>query len=196
MPFMAAAAPFIALAGGAMTAVSSVVSGLQQAAGARASGELQKQGYEAQANAARYNAQVAEMAAQNTEKAGAYEVSKEQRRGDKLIGSQEAGYGAAGVTAEGSPLEVMASTAHDITMDELTTKYNYSVEASRQRSQAGMFGYEAARDTSMGSNIANVQESMAPSMVARGFMGAGTALLTTAGSIYGKTGARGYGYQV
>ena len=193
---MAAAAPFIAMAGAAVTAVSSIASGYQQAAGARASGELQKQGYEAQANAARYNQQVAEMAAQNTEKAGQWEVEKQQRKDAKLLGAQEAGYGAAGVTPEGTPLEVMAATAHDVTLDELTTKYNYSVEAARQRSQAGMFGYEAARDTSMGKNIADVQNSMAPSMVARGFMGAGTALLTSAASLYGKTTQRGNNYQV
>lgn len=185
MPFLAGVstatilATTAAVAGAGMTALSSIASGNQQAAAAKA----QAQGLKDQAKAAEYNRQVAELGARNVEKAGEYEVDKQRQAGRKLLGAQKAGFGAAGVEMAGTPLEVMASTAADLEMEAIATRYNYAVDAARYRSQAGFFGFEAERQRSM----ADITQSMASYPVTRGYLGAGTALLTTGAALFGKT---------
>jgi hypothetical protein len=173
-----------AVAGLGMSVVSSISQGRQQqaaaaaaAAGQRQAWAAQQQAYNDQAEAARRNQQTAEENARATEQAGAWEVEKARIKALRLKGSQEAGYGKAGVLLEGSPLEVMAETAELEELDILATTYNYDVQARRYRSQGDMYDFEAQRQVRMGSLPFN--EPAIPNYGAQGYLKAGTSLLTT-----------------
>jgi hypothetical protein len=162
---MAAALPVIGLvtsiAGAGLTAFSSIKSGMEQS-----------EAMKAQAEGARYNQRVAEQNALATEQAGAFAERQARLKAIRLGGTQAASYAKAGVLPEGSPLDVMAETAMLEEQDILATRYNYQVQASRYRSQAGFYGYEAQR-----------QDALSGSPILGGFLKAGTSLLTTAGGL-------------
>lgn len=64
----------------------------------------------------------------------------EQKQRDqlkRLLGSQQAGYGASGVASDsGSPLDVAADTAAQGEIDALTIRYNGQIRANASRYQA------------------------------------------------------------
>lgn len=181
MPFLAAIPAWVgtaaALTGAAVTATSAIASGIQQ-----------KEAYEAQAKGADYNRAVANQAAvaadANAAAVARSEAAWEEQQREKnlrLQGAQKAGFGAAGVLMEGSPLDVLGQTVKDQEMDIWTQRYNYDVEAanyrnqaSRFRSQAGFYDFETKR-----------QEAMGDYAVGAGVLGAGTSLLTTGGALLG-----------
>jgi len=66
-----------------------------------------------------YNAQLAEREAKEAQEAAAYEESKFRKGGERLKARQRTLYAKAGVTPEGSPLEVMEQTASELEMDAL-----------------------------------------------------------------------------
>lgn len=165
MPFMAAAAPYIALAATALGTGVSVLSAVGQ-------GQAQKAAMKEQSRAAAYNRQVAEQNAQAVEAAGRLDIEQQRREHLQILGAQKARYGAAGVIMEGTPLEVMAQTASDMEQDILTTQYNYDVKAARWRSEAGFYDYEAMRN-----------KNLAPYYSSQSTLKAGTALLTGASQV-------------
>ena len=159
---MPAAVPFIGLAVGLLGAGVGAVSSIAQ-------GSAQSAALKSQSNAARYNQSVAEMNANAIRQSGAYQEQMQRDKNRRLIGAQKVGYGKAGVTMEGTPLEVMADTASEQEQDIIANRYNTNIAAWRAESQAGQFGFEASRDT-----------AMAGTSTTAGYLGAGTTLLTGA----------------
>lgn len=91
----------------------------------------------AQANTDKYNAQVAENNADAIENQGTAAVEAQARQFRAQLGSMEASYGGSGVdTSMGSPLDALGASVRAGTLDQLTTKYNYTVAANSQRDQA------------------------------------------------------------
>ncbi len=170
---VAAVATTVAAVGGlAMSGYSAIKSGMEQSKAAK----QQRQAYADQAMASRRNQEVAEENARATETAGAFAEKQARIKALKLAGTQAAGFAKAGVLPEGTPLDVMAETAELEEMDIPATRYNYSVQANRYRSQADQYGFEANRNL----NISNKSD---PNYALGGFMKAGTSLLTTGASL-------------
>ena len=94
---------------------------------------------QAQATAARYNAQVNEQNAQIAEAQGAAAAEAQSREAQRRIGAAVAQYGAAGVDlSTGSPADVLAESVRNATLDNLTLKYNYKLRALGFRNQANL----------------------------------------------------------
>lgn len=134
---MAVAAPFIMMG---MTMLGGIMSA--QAA--------QRQG-KAAADAARFNAASAQRNADAARSQAAQDAAAKEREGIKHIGAMRAAYGAAGVTSEGSPLDVLAETAGNLELDRQTILYKgnlralgYEDEATLDLMAAG--NYEKAGD--------------------------------------------------
>lgn len=85
-----------------------------------------------------YNAQLAEREARETQVAAAYEESKFRKGGVRLKARQRARYAKAGVTPEGSPLEVMEQTATELEMDALMIRRGGQLEYQRYTAEAGL----------------------------------------------------------
>jgi hypothetical protein len=149
MAVLAPALPFIA-------AASSLFSGLSQSSAMRS-----------QAAAADYNASIAQQQAASIRTAGNLEIERKRREGQRLLGRQEALYNKAGVTMEGTPLDVMAETAADLEFDELIRKYNIEIGASRAESEARQYRFMGERS-----------RGLAGSAIMGGALKAGTSLLT------------------
>lgn len=92
---------------------------------------------QAQAGAMRYNAQIAEQNAQIANAQGAAAAEAQQREAQRRIGSAIASYGASGVdVGTGSPVDVLADSARQSALDNLTVKYNYKLRAQGYLNQA------------------------------------------------------------
>jgi hypothetical protein len=103
---------------------------IMMVAGAAISAYGAMQQSKAQAEAATYNANRSERDAQmSLEQAGA-EASMLHRRTTQQQGSLIAAYGAAGVTADGSPTEVLRMSAENASLDEQTILYRGRVKAT------------------------------------------------------------------
>lgn len=85
---------------------------------------------------AQRNKAMADFQAAQTRKAGLEQGSLIQDRAKQLLGKQIAGYGAAGVTSEGSPLEVMGQTMGEYERDTHNAILNANYNAWRT-TQAG-----------------------------------------------------------
>ena len=101
-----------------------------------------QQGQAAQ-DAAEYNAAVMrnnaimeDRRAQQERVAGEAEANQRRRQLNYLIGQQRANIGASGVEASGSPLEVIADTVEQGTLDIQTIRYNAELRAQDRRFQA------------------------------------------------------------
>lgn len=118
---------------------------------------------QAQAKADSYNASVASSnaavlrnnAAQAQEVAAQNETDT-QYQATRLLSTQKAAAGAAGVDPNsGSPLEVMSSTAMHTTLDALRQKYQGDLEATNYLNQAGFQQDQANYDSWMGAQARN-----------------------------------------
>ena len=105
---MAAALPFIATA-------MSVIGTIQQAG--------------AQRDAANYNAQVNQQNAAAATAQGAADEAQQRRLNVMRLGVMKAGYGASGVSMEGSPLDVLESSAAQAELDAQNIRYNATVKS-------------------------------------------------------------------
>lgn len=90
----------------------------------------------AESNAANYNADVSSQNAAMTRSQGAAAVEKQRRENERALGSIKASYGASGVTMDGSPMDVFASSAAEAELDAQNTAYNYEVKARGYDSEA------------------------------------------------------------
>lgn len=125
-----------------------LLTGLLIAGGATGLGLQMKGQYEAgkaaeaqaksQAAWREYNAQLAEREAAEAQEAAAYEEKKFRRGGERLKARQRALYAKAGVTPEGSPLEVTAETAREIEMDALMIRRGGMVGYQRYTAEAAL----------------------------------------------------------
>ncbi|MCM8784562.1 MAG: hypothetical protein NC818_07375 [Candidatus Omnitrophica bacterium] len=110
---------------------------------------------------AEYNARVAELQAQQVERAQKLEEYRLNRAKEALLGKQRALYAKAGVSLEGSPLEVLADTEAQYQLDLSVSRYNADVQKRR-------LGYEAGYQRYAGKQYMRA-----------GYLGMGTTLLTT-----------------
>lgn len=117
-----------------------------------------RQGQAASA-AADYNAQVARQNAVVASQQAAQQAALQQRQARQRIGAARAAYGAAGVRVEGSPLDVLESSAANAELDRQTILY---------RGQLRALGYN---------DTAALNEAQGANAEQQGYLRAGSALL-------------------
>jgi hypothetical protein len=144
---MAALTTLALAAAGVASAGASLVSGIRQANVSRYNAEL-----------ARQNQQIA------TQQASADEAAFRQRA-ERIKSAQRAAIGAAGITLEGSPLDVISDTEVQLEKQALDIRYRGTLGARR-------YGIEAAND-----------DYRAGAAETSGYIGAATQLLTYAGPV-------------
>lgn len=103
-------------------AIATVAGAAVSAYGAYAQGEAANQ-------AAQYNADLQARNATIAHQQGAAQAALVRRRAAQAQGAAEAAYGASGVSQEGSPLEVLASSAAQAKLDEETVLYQSNLQA-------------------------------------------------------------------
>ncbi len=139
---MAAALPILKVAATAAAALSA----LSQASAASS-----------QAN---YNAQVADRNAGVARDQAARDAEAQGRRARQVLGAARAGFGASGVTSEGSPLDVLMNSASNAEMDRQNILYKGELRA---------IGY---------SDTAALERSRAKAAEKEGLVGAASAIIT------------------
>ena len=126
---------------------------------------------QAEAGAANYNAAIMR---QNADVAMSQSDAADQmlsRRAEGVQGAAIAAYGASGVTSDsGSAVDVLASSARNASLDQLTSRYNYKLKALGFLDQAGL-------------DSANAQNSMQA-----GYLNATSSILRGASSMYSMGG--------
>ena len=133
---------------------------------------------QAQSNAAKFNAEVAENNAQIAQDTAAAQARQKQDAYRRVLGANRAAAGAAGVEGDlGSPLLVMADNAAQAELDLQFTKYRGLVQQTGFQSEANLNRYRADFASQAG------------------VFGAGSTLLSGAGNIagrlYGHAGSSG-----
>jgi hypothetical protein len=144
--------------------MSGIEIALMAASTAIAAGSAVMQGQQA-SSAAKYNAQVASVQAQQARDAAAYEEARHRERLARALGAQRAGYAHAGVAAEGTPLLAAADSAAQGELDALAIRYSGDAAAARANSEAAL------------------QRLYARNYATSGYMNAGGSLLTGATGI-------------
>jgi hypothetical protein len=106
---------------------------------------------QASANASNYNAQVAEQNRAISASQGEAASQLETRQAEKQMGAAVAGYGASGVQmSEGSPADVLSNNARTATLNNLTTKYNYTLQGLGYQNQAALDRSNASYSSTAG----------------------------------------------
>jgi hypothetical protein len=146
-----AAAPIVALAAGG---VLNTFGSISQGNTAKAAGD--------------YNANIAEAEANQVEQQTAEDERRFRLQTKKELGAIRAGYGASGVTSEGSPEEILAESAAAAELDALTLRYKGAVKAKSLRDEARLQRFYGKQG-----RIA-------------GYLGAGGSALSTTGNILRK----------
>lgn len=94
---------------------------------------------------ANYNAQVAELEAQDAKRSGDEEAAKVRRQNAQLAGAQRAGFSARGIDfTEGSAGDAMDQTDFFSQIDQATAKQNAAKQAWNLRARKQGYQYEAA----------------------------------------------------
>lgn len=139
------------------------------AAGAAAASSAVGAIYEgnAKAGAAEYNATVADQNAKLSSQQGAENERRTRVMGRKVLGSIRAGYGASGVTMEGSATDVYEESAATAELDALTARHSGEVKA---------YEYE---------NEAKLERFRAQTSRVSGYLGGASSLISGAGKIAG-----------
>lgn len=97
-----------------------------------------------------YNAEVARNNAAIVLQQGAAAAQQDQIRSQIVIGAMKAGYGASGVTREGSPSDVLAFSAAQAELSRQNILYNANIQAVGFSNQANRFGSAAIGDAAGG----------------------------------------------
>ena len=122
MAWLAAAAPYIAVAGTAVSVVGQIQQGKQQE------------------KIAEYNAAIAEQEAVAASKKAAFDADASARRFKVLMGKQRALYAKAGVDiASGSPLLLLTAQAEEAERDRQSILFGGQVASTQRTNQAGLF---------------------------------------------------------
>lgn len=112
------------------------------AAGAVAGGTTAiVQGVQAK-NLAEHNAQIAEQNAKAAEQSAEFNADLKRRQFQRLQGQQLAKMGGTGSTMEGSPLDIIATSAAENEMDILNTLYKGKIQAWNFENDAGVERYK------------------------------------------------------
>lgn len=129
-----------------------VVGGILSAVGTLASANAQAQAY-------KYNAKVSDINADMATQTAAENERRQRILNAKKLGDIRAGYGASGLTIDGSPQDVLEESAAAAELDALTIRHGGLVEAT---------GYR---------NDARLARSQASSTMTKGYISAATDLL-------------------
>lgn len=93
-----------------------------------------------QANrAAQFNASVSKANAQAIRQSAEFDIGRQRREAKRLKSKQIAGYAKAGVRLEGSPLEVLLSSASEAELDAMIIDYNARVGIAQAGAQARQY---------------------------------------------------------
>lgn len=103
----------------------------------------EKQQYDAASAVSTYNQSVANQNADLIERAAANNKAASQRKKMARLSTMKAQYGFRGVDLSGSPLLAMAESASELELDIQNEEFNSLVDATKQRSQASVYGMEA-----------------------------------------------------
>jgi len=147
---MAAALPFLQIAGTAMAVIGTLQQGQQASA------------------AAGYNAAVARNNAAASQQQAAANAASQERKARLQIGAMRAGYGASGINLEGSPMDVIESSASLAELDRQNILYGGAIKSQGYESTAGL-------ELMRGENA-----------VTSSYFGAGSALLSGGAKIWGE----------
>ncbi|TQV80770.1 hypothetical protein [Denitrobaculum tricleocarpae] len=109
--------------------------------------------------ASEFNAKIADNNAIIAEQNAAADETRQRRAAGRQAAASRAAIGAAGVTLEGSPMEVLEDQALEAELDALNIRYGGRLQASNYRSQA------------------QLDRSAARSARTQGFLSAGSTLL-------------------
>ena len=156
-----------------------IMAGVSMAGGMLSAMGAQAQGQSAAA-AQQFNADIAGRDAGLAREAAAYDANLQERQARMQIGSIRAAYGASGVTAEGSPLDVLQMSIENAERDRQQILYRGELKA---------LGYEDTRTLSLyGAESAKKQADFTTATsLLTGFTGAGK--LMTAGKTAPSAGA-------
>lgn len=98
---------------------------------------------QSQASAARYNAKVAEQNAEAARRQAAADAERQQRQNQRELAKRRTAYAAAGVTLEGSPLDLLEDAAIEGQIDVLGIRQRglersrqYAISAEKSRHEA------------------------------------------------------------
>jgi len=138
----------LGIIGGVISAMGSIMAGQASANAANA----QAAAYQRQAAAERQQAE--------------FNANMQQEKAIKLISTQRAGYLAAGVSLQGSPLDAIADTTRQTDLDVQAIKYNGEIKAQNFEAQA--LAFKAKADAAQTSGIVG-----AISPLIKGFGGMG-----------------------
>lgn len=97
----------------------------------------------AQANAAKFNAQVAKQNRVAVLEQTFTEVEDQRAKNRKMLGAMRAAYGANGLEMNGSPLDVVSDTTTEMEYDVAKTKYIGKMKAVGYANQAKLYEAEA-----------------------------------------------------
>jgi hypothetical protein len=115
----------------------------------------------ARANA-EFNAAVARDEAARKAEAGRIEAERARRDAARLRATQEVGFAKAGVTTEGTPIDVMIRSAADEELNALQLQHGYNIGQARSLSEAGLQDF---------------RKGQAKGFERAGYLSAGTSLL-------------------
>src|SRR5512146_200618 len=150
------------LASTAMQAYSSYQQGQAQAAEAKAQQRMME-----------YNARVAEMQARAIEQKTKFDQIRQQRKGQRVMGTLRAKLGASGaMVSEGAPLNLMADQAFELALENALIGYEGQVEAGQARSQGALYSAQGG-----------IYGMRAKNAATAGMLGAGTSLLSGFGAM-------------
>ena len=91
---------------------------------------------QAQANASKYQANIATQNANAAQQQAQQAALLQEQKTAQLLGTQRAGYGGSGITSEGSPLDVLSSTASAAELDRQTILYQGHIRAAGYQDDA------------------------------------------------------------
>lgn len=132
----------------------------------------------AAAEAANFNRENALRNARISREQAARDAEAQGRRSRKIIGAMRAGYGASGITLEGSPLDVLEESAATAELDRQNIIYRGELRAMGYTDTAALEGMRA--DSAMES----------------AYYGAGSAILMGAGRMGGISSRASTGYEL
>lgn len=102
----------------------------------------------AASDAAKYNKEVADQNAIAATQQAQQDAQLQSARDKQLLGAQAAAYGASGVTSEGSPLDVLGSTASNAELSRQTLLYRGRLKAAGYNDESQLDATAATNDQS------------------------------------------------
>lgn len=122
-----------------------VIAGIVSAAAAFSQGTAEAAGYEMQAQAADYQARVADINAQASAQQYSAEEERVRREARQVMGAQRAAIAQSGVGFGGSSADIMRQSSIQAELDALNIRYAGSLERTGLLNEAGAQRFNAAQ---------------------------------------------------